>query len=166
METVLKFDRVVLQKELNEKFRKVGEVFEVANLLDKGFMLRDSMTKIALGIVSFEDFEKCFVKEEKAIGWTPWTPLAGMDGRTDSFYRTNGKRVQVKFLTDKVRAEASCNPANEFNLFFGIQIAYLRCENKALRKKEEKYAKELKRIFIEKTDNETFIKKMVESLEA
>ena len=55
MNSTLKFDRVILTKEFNEKFKKVGEVFEIANILDDSFLLRDSKTKIALGVISFED---------------------------------------------------------------------------------------------------------------
>ena len=57
METTLKFDRVILVKELNERFKKVGDVFEIANILDNTFLLRDGSTRVAIGVVSFEDFE-------------------------------------------------------------------------------------------------------------
>ena len=60
MKTVLKFGRFVLVKELNEKISKVGEVFEIASISDDSFLLRDGQTRIALGVVSFEDFEKHF----------------------------------------------------------------------------------------------------------
>lgn len=167
METVLKFDRVVLTKEFNDKIKKVGEVFEVADILDndKSFLLRDVKTKIILGIVSFDDFEKYFVKEGTVSGWTPWTPITGFNGQTDVLYRTNHKKVQVKFLTDKVRAESCCNKADEFNLYFGVQIAYVRCYNKALLKKKEQLEKELKKIDIEFMDNEKFVQTMINSLE-
>lgn len=162
--TVLKYDKVILKTALNEKFKRVGEPFEVANVLDKGFMLRDAKTKVALGVVSFEDFEKHFVKEEDFKGWTPWTSFVGIDGQTDALYRTNGKRVQVKFLIDKVRAEACCNTVNDFDLFFGLQIAYTRCHNKALVKRKHKLEAELKRINIEIADNEKTLKSMINSL--
>lgn len=165
METVLKFDRVILVKEFNDKFKKVGESYEVAVIREDSFLLRETSTKIAIGVISFEDFERCFVKEEDFKGWTNWTELNGENGRTDVFYRTNKKRVQVKFLTDKVKAEASCHHMNDFNLFFGIQLAYLRCENKALLKREEKYTKELSRIYSDMTDNKTMMRKMINALE-
>lgn len=165
METVLKFDKVVLVKELNDKFKKVGETFEIANILDNSFLLRDTKTRVAIGVVSFEDFERCFVHKENFKGWTQWTPLAGFDGQTDALYRTNYKKVQCKFITDKVRAECSCHKEDEFNLFFGVQIAYLRCLNKALIKRAAKYEEELKKINCEIMDNERIIQKMVNSLE-
>ena len=50
METTLKFDRVILVKELNEKFCKIGEVFEVANILNNSFLLRDVNTRVEIGV--------------------------------------------------------------------------------------------------------------------
>jgi hypothetical protein len=166
METTLKFEKVVLVKELNEKFRKVGEVFEIANVLDDSFLLRDSKTRVALGIVSFADFEQHFVHEANFVGWTQWTPFAGFDGQTDCFYRTNRKKTQVKFLTNNVRAESFLNikEGDEFNLYFGIQLAYLRCLNKAYSKKAIDYENALKKINIEMIDNERTIEKMINSI--
>lgn len=164
METTLKFDRVLLTKELNETFKKVGEVFEVANVFDGSFLLRDAKTKLALGTVSFEDFEKHFVHAENFKGWTKWTLFAGFDGQNDCMYRTNGRKVQVKFVIDKVRAESCCHKDNEFNLAFGIQVAYLRCLNKVLAKKKKKYEEALKEIDMEIADNERIIWKMINSL--
>lgn len=166
MKTVLKYDRVILIKELNDKLKQVGEVFEIANVFDDSFLLRDSKTRIALGVVSFEDFEKHFVHEENFKGWTQWTPIVGFDGQTDVSYRTNKRKVQVKFLTDKVRSEASCCKEDEFNLSFGIKLAYIRCFNKALIKKATKLEEELKKINVEILDNINIEKKMVNSLES
>ena len=165
MKTTLNYDRVVLTKELNNKIKKVGEVFEIGNVLENSFVLRDAKTKVALGVVNFEDFEKHFVHEENFKGWTSWTPITGFDGQTDAFYRTNRRKIQVKFLTDNVRAEACCNKVNDFNLAFGLQMAYLRCLNKSMMKKAELYEKALKEIDIEVADNMHIIKKMYQSLE-
>lgn len=165
METTLKFDRVVLVKELNDNIKKVGEVFEIANILDDSFLLRDSKTRVAVGIVSFEDFEKHFIHAENFKGWTQWTPLTGFDGQSDVCYRTNRRKVQVKFITDKVRAESSKHKDDEFNLYFGIQLAYLRALNKAHFKKMSKYEEELKKCNLEIIDNNRIIEKMIHSLE-
>lgn len=164
MNTTLKFDRVVLTKELNEKFKQVGEVFEIANIFDNSFLLRDSKTRVALGVVSFEDFEECFVAEENYKGWTPWTPLVGFDGQSDCFYRTNRKKVQVKFLTTKDRAECCCCKDDEFNLGFGIHLAYLRCLNKARENQKLELEAKLSMVEHEIAENKTIIKKMVNSL--
>ena len=165
MKTVLKFDKVVLTKELNDKIKKVGEVFEIANILENSFLLRDGKTRVAVGVVSFEDFEKHFIPVENFNGWTNWTMFTGFDGQDDCMYRTNRRKIQVKFLTDKVRAESCCSKADEFNLAFGLQVAYLRALNKALNNKKSEYEKSLKMIDGEIKDNEHIIKKMINSLE-
>ena len=168
METILKFDKFILVKELNDKFKKVGESFEVANIFDDSFLLREAKSKVAVGVISFKDFENHFVKEESFKGWTNWTRIIGFDGQNDAFYRTNGKKVQVRFLTDKVRAEASCNLKFEdkFNLFFGLNLAYLRCLNKALNKQKALYEKKIKKFDSEIIDNVKTMEKMISSLEA
>ena len=165
MKTVLNFDRVILTKELNEKIKKVGDVFEIANILDDSFVLREANSKIAVGVISFEDFEKHFVHEENFKGWTKWTPIVGFDGQTDVVYRTNRKKVQVEFITNKVRAEACCNVSeDEFNLSFGIKMAYLRCLNKALAKQKFEYEMKIDAIEHEYADNRNIIKRMYDSL--
>lgn len=165
MDTILKFDKVILTKELDEKFKKVGEEFEIANVLDDSFLLRDTKTRVAIGVVSFEDFDKHFVAAENFKGWTQWTPFAGWNGQTDCFYRTNRKKVQVKFVTDKVRAEACLNKKeDEFNLYFGIQLAYLRCSNKAMAKRSDELQEEMRRLNNEIYDNIRIERKMINSL--
>lgn len=164
MDTVLKFDRVILSKELNEKFKQVGDVFEVANILNNSFLLRSAKTKVAIGVVNFNDFENHFVHEENFKGWTNWTPLVGFDGQSDAFYRTNRKKVQVKFLTDKVRGECCCSKDDEFNLSFGIHLAYLRCLNKARTKQRIELEKKLNAVEHEIAENLSIMKKMVNSI--
>ena len=164
MNTVLKFDRVILVKEMNDNFKKVGEVFEIANVFDDSFLLRDAKSKLALGVVSFEDFERCFIPVENFKEWTSWTPMVGYDGQSDAYYRTNGKKTQVKFLTNKVRGESCRNKDDEFNLYVGINIAYLRCMNKALEKKKTAYEEYLKTIEHDIAENENILKKMINSL--
>ena len=164
MNTTLKFDKVVLTKELNEKFKQIGETFEVANILDDSFLLRSAKTRVAVGVVSFNDFNEHFVHEEKFKGWTDWTPLVGFDGQSDAMYRTNKKKVQVKFVTDKVRAEACCTKGDNFNIGFGIQLAYLRCLNKARAKQKLELEDKLNEVEHEIAENATIIKKMVNSV--
>lgn len=163
--SVLKYDRVILVKEFGEKMKKVGEVYEVASILENDFLIRDGRTRVALGVISFEDFDKYFVHEENFKGWTKWTPLVGFDGQNDAFYRSNGKKIQVKFVTTKDRAESCCCKDDDFNLGFGIQLAYLRCLNKARARQKEKLEAELKMVSHELAENEAIIKKMVNSLD-
>lgn len=164
MNTVLKFDKVILTKELNEKFKQVGDEFEVANILDNSFLLRSAETKVAIGVVSFSDFEDYFIHAENFKGWTRWTPLVGFDGQCDVFYRTNRKKVQVKFLTSKVRGECCCFKDDDFNLSFGIHLAYLRCLNKARIAQKTELEEKLHMVEHEIAENLTSIKKMVNSL--
>ena len=164
MNTTLKFDRVVLTKELNEKLKQVGEVFEIANILDNSFLLRDSKTRVALGVVSFEDFESHFVHEENFKGWTKWQPLIGFDGHNDAFYRTNRKKTQVRLLTTKDRGESCCHRDDDFNLSFGIQLAYLCALNKAREKQRVELEEKLKMVNGEIAENKAIIKKMINSL--
>lgn len=166
METTLKFDRVVLIKELNEKFCKIGEAFEIANILENSFLLRDAKTKVALGVVSFSDFENHFVHEENFTGWTPWQQFTGFNGQNDCFYKTNRKDVEVKFETDKVRAKSYLCKGNDFSLSFGLNMAYLRCANKALEKEKAKHEEELNRINEEIANNKKTIQNMINSLKS
>lgn len=166
MNTVLRFDKYVLTKELNEKFKQVGETYEIANILEDSFMLRDAKTKVALGLVNFEDFQKHFVAVGNFKGWTPWQQIVGFDGQNDAMYRTNRKKTQVKFITDKVRGECCCTSSDDFNLAFGIQLAYLRALNKAREKQKADLEEAMKSIEHEIAENSTIIKKMVNSVGA
>ena len=85
-------------------------------------MLRSEKTKVALGLVNFKDFEKHFVAVENYKGWTPWQSIVGFDGQTDAMYRTNRKKTQVKFLTDKVRGESCCCKGDDFNLNLAFSL--------------------------------------------
>lgn len=120
MSTTLKFDEVVLTKEMN------GENFK---------------------------------------GWTRWTTMTGFDGHNDCVYRSNGKKVQIKFLTSNVRAEACCCKDDDFNLAFGLNLAYLRAMNKALTKKRIELEEELNSVEHDIARNKTIMKKMVNSLD-
>ena len=164
MNTTLKFDKVILTKELNDRFKQVGEAFEVANILENSFLLRNAKTKVAIGVVSFEDFEKHFVHEEQFKGWTPWQQFIGFDGQTDVFYRTNRKKTQVKFLTNNVRGESCCHRDDDFNLNFGIHLAYLYTLNKARTNQRIELERKLNMVEHEIAENNTIIKKMVNSI--
>ena len=165
MKTTLKFDRVVLTKELNDKFKQVGDAFEVANIFEDSFLLRDAKTKVAIGVVSFKDFEEYFVADENFKGWTNWIPLVGFDGQSYAMYRTNRKKVQVKFLTTEDRAEACCCKDDDFNVGFGIQLAYLRCMNKARTRQRIELEEKLNIVEHEIAENYSIMKKMVNSLD-
>ena len=165
METVLKFDSVILTKELNEKIKKVGDVFEIANVLDDSLLLREAKSKVAVGVISFKDFDKHFVLETNYNKkWTNWTLFNGFDGQNDCMYRTNGRKVQCKFIKDKIKGESCCCKDDEFKLSFGLQLAYLRACNKLLTKQKISNEKILNEINAEIISNQDAIKKMMKSL--
>lgn len=166
MNSVLKYDKVILIKEMNDKIKKVGEVFEIANILEDSFVLREAKSKTAVGVISFKDFDEFFVHEENFRGWTNWVYFTGFDGQNDCMYRTNRKKTQVKFLTDKVMGESFLNNGDDFNLAFGLNLAYLRARNKVIAKKKSEYEKNLKNLDIELMDNERIIKDMINHLES
>lgn len=166
--SVLKYDRVVLIKEF-EKLRTVGETYEIANIIEESFILRNAETKIAVGVINIKDFEEYFKKEEEVKSWTPWTVFNTNDGRV-AFYRTNRRKVEVKY--DGVKSTAYCSKADEFNLYFGITLAYRRClvkQSIKLKKKTEENKRMLETVLeqieSEIKDNKTFIKRMINSLE-
>ena len=122
-----------------DKFLKVGETYEVGNILDSGVMIRNEKTKVAMGLISFEDFMKCFSKKEN-FAWSDWT-LFVIDDDVYGQYKTNGKKVFVKAYGEK--SHSSCNKSDNFNLCKGLSIATLRCKVKALQKKLKKEINEL-----------------------
>ena len=71
----------------------------------------------------------------------------------------------MKFLTDKVRAECCCCKGDDFNLSFGVQLAYLRCLNKARERQRIDLENKLNMVEHEIAENLTIIKKMVNSLD-
>lgn len=129
MFTIFRNDKVVLIKELDE-MSTVGQEYEVANITDTAVVLRDTTTKIAVGAICIDDFDKYFAKYLKAKKWTDWTKLIVNDNSV-VFYRTNGVKVQVKSVSNII-GTACCNSGDIFNLYVGIRIAYLRMQNKIL----------------------------------
>lgn len=166
--SVLKYDRVVLIKEFG-KLRTVGEVYEIANITEETFILRDARTKIAVAVIDIKDFEEYFRKEDEVKTWTPWTVFNVDDGRV-AFYRTNRRKVEVKY--DGFKSTAYCSKGDEFNLHFGISLAYRRClikQSVKLKKNTEENKKAcealLEHLDSAIKDNKTFIKRMINSLD-
>ena len=168
--SILKYDKVVLIKEFG-KLKSVGKEYEVANVTETSLVLRDSETKIAVGVIGIKEFEEYFKKAEDIKGWTPWTQISNIDGSLIAMYRTNFKKVQVRF--QGYHAEASCNTMDDFNLFFGIKLAITRCRIKYLndcKQKNEEMLKEIdahiKDINSEITEVKNMMKKMINSIES
>lgn len=176
--SVIKYDKVILKKELGDRLRMVGQEFEIANITEDKYLLRDAKTKVAIATVDIAEFEEYFEKPEKMVEWTPWTAIFdGISGGIDAFYRTKGKKVQVRLVRDKkpnekyILKEASCNTMDEFNLFFGITLAYKRCLIEHLKREEAEQTKlvaeqtrKLDEIRNELKDSKRYISQMINSL--
>lgn len=161
---IVRNDKVVLIKEM-ESIKLVGETFEVANIVDTSVILRDPNSKVAVGAIDICDFEKHFKKPEEVHHWTDWNRLLGGNGSDDivAYYRTKHNKVQVR-LPNGIRSEANCNKGDEFNLFFGIQLAYERCLNKVWKKMEAEYESALNRVRADMIESKNRMKKMINNL--
>lgn len=159
---IIRNDRVVLTKEV-DNMKTVGETYEVANITTNAVVLRDVASKVAVGAIDIDEFDQYFKKADEVKGWTNWNRLVANNGDIVGFYRTNYKKVQVR-TNDNIRAEASKHKDDEFNLFFGLQLASIRCANKALRKMELEHENSLKEIRSIMAKNNNHIKKMLNSL--
>lgn len=160
---ILRNDKVVLIKEMGE-LKIVGETFEVANVTETAVVLRDAKNKIAVGAVDIAVFDQYFKKPEEVKGWTSWQRLVDQLGNTIAFYRTNQKKVQVR-TTDNIRAEATCNKCDEFNLAFGIRLAMTRCEIKMLKHIYSEYTQVMERMSGDIKMKEDMVRKMIKSIE-
>ena len=159
---ILRGDRLILTKEY-DKMKMVGAAYEVANITETSVVMRDAKTKIAVAALPIDIVEQYFERPENVKGWLPWTQIVGERDSVIAFYRTNGRKVQVRTINN-IRSEASCH-GDEFNLFFGIRLAYLRCQQKVLNNNEEFLYGELKKVANFRSDNERTMKKMMDSLE-
>lgn len=166
MQSVIKYDTVILTKEYRDKFCKVGDEFEVVSILnDSMYLLRDAKTKVAIGTVNLTDFDEYFVHKENFKGWTPWQKFIGGNGETDIAYRTNRKKVQVRGLTNNVMGESHCHKDDDFVLMRGIYIAYMRYLLKSLGKQKKEHEDKVKQINSEMVENSNLLGKMLASLQ-
>lgn len=106
---------------------------------------------------------KDYKKDEKFTGWTEWHELRDPNENIIAFYRTNYRKVQVRLFNgvNKFRGEAFCNRDDNFNLFFGIQLAYMRAMSKFYKDEIEETEGYLKEIKSTMTDNKNSIKRMI-----
>lgn len=167
---IMRNDKVVLIKGM-DGFKKVGETFEIANITDTKIILREVTSKVAVGAIDIDAFEAHFKKAEEVSGWLSWENLVDRTGNVVAHYRTNGKKVQVR-TPDGYRAETTCHNADDFNLFFGIQLAYNRCVMKSLNDEEaelvamiEDLESELNVVRSAQSETKHTIKMMINSLE-
>lgn len=117
-------DKIRLQKTLGSLI--VGKIYEIGTITDTAYIIRDSVTRVAVVAIKIDEFDDYFVKEEKRF-WTEWQGISQGDNLIGC-YRTNGKKVQV--IAYETKSEASCNKTDVFNLKIGINVALLRCKKK------------------------------------
>ena len=154
-DSVFRDTKVILVKQF-DKLQRIGETYEVGNITDSMVVLRDVKNKVAVGAVTFEDFDTYFEVKKDKHKFTEWQAFEDGFGNTIGFYRTNQKKVQVKLFTNveifgsqmtvsEIRAEASCHKGDTFNLYFGLRLAFLRAveqlSQKALKENGSKYIK-------------------------
>ena len=177
---IIKGDKVIQIKEM-DKVNSVGNLFEVANFTGENVILRDVVSKIAVCSVNVDEFYEYFKKKDEVTGWTNWAKIIDPRGDMIAMYRTNQRKVEVKIINDMlgytngkvIRSTATCNNnEDEFNLQFGIQLAYLRCEQKYLRNTIEEYdeiisdaMQQKKECKAQLVENKSIIKKMLSVLD-
>lgn len=147
-----------------DKLRTIGATYEIANIVDNFVVLRDAKTKVAIGTCNIIDLEKHFTKVNEFKGWTQWARLLNARGDVVAFYRTNYKKVQIKSV-DNFRGEATCNKCDVFDLWFGINLAYTRMQNKVIAKVKADCADILERCNRDEHENKNTMKRMLNSLD-
>lgn len=172
---IIKNDKVVLVNEF-ESLKVVGQMFEVANIVPGGsVILRDYRTKVAACAISVNDIDKYFKKLDDVFGWTKWTRIADPMGDMIAEYRTNQKKVEVRIPNDMlddnigsngrvIRSTATCSQGDEFNLSFGIQLAYMRCERKYLKMRNKYHINKSNDCKARLAENKNITSKMIASL--
>lgn len=135
---IVKYDKLVLVKDMDGL--KVGETYKVSNITDTYAVVCNDYSDDAICSVDIADLDTYFAKKDDASGWTKWTPMINPVGDTIAEYRTNFKHVEVRILNNMldypngkvIRSTAMCSQGDDFDLAFGIHLAYLRCEQKYL----------------------------------
>lgn len=104
--------------------------------------------------------------EKKRSSWTEWAEI-GKGAMPGAEYKTNSKKVKVRFLPNNIVAESCCCKDDTFNLTFGIRLAFLRCLVKAWEKSKGKCedANDMKKIDEVIAGIKTNIKEMIDSLD-
>ena len=160
-------EKVILTNPI-DKLKSVGAVFEIANIVDNYIVLRDAKTKVAVGICNIVDMDFHFKKFENFTGnkWTSWTNILDETGNIIGFYRTNGKKVQVRSFESNFRGEASCNKTDTFDAWFGLRLAWERMQSKIIANHKKQCETAIKDTVTAEHNNKNNIKRLLNSLEA
>jgi hypothetical protein len=127
-------DKFMLCKEMGSLM--VNQTYEIGGFSknsdndEMNYIMRSEETKTAVVSITGEELNTYFQPIKQKMKWSDWhtmnTSYCGI-----IYFRTNGKKVQVKDTFNK--AEACCNKADIFNLHTGLNIALLRLKLKRLR---------------------------------
>ena len=181
--TIFRGDKVALANKF-DKLTQIGTVYEVANITtDNKVIIRDTVSKVAIGAIGIDDFEKYFNKleDDKKSGWTEWHRLLDSNDDMIGIYRTNFKKVEVKIgdgsknYNNKkknknnkkdnkmsITGKAFCCKEDDFNLAYGIRLAYMRAIKKSYIKNKEPLLNELDVIKLNIHNIEQQLRKMCE----
>lgn len=104
---------------------------------------------------------------ERPKGWTDWEPIFADGYPLDAMYKTNFKKIKVKTLTDNIVAESCCCKGDEFDIYFGVRMAYYRNYVKVLKKNRAKCQDDNKLKMIDDliANTELRIQDMIDSLD-
>ena len=115
---LVKGDKIKLIKAI-PGFDKVGDIFEINEILEGGMIRLDC--SYGTGLMSYSEFEGYFEKI-KTRKWGEWFYWVRADGHY--LYRTNGKKIELKIGDLKV--SASCNDCDVFQLREGLNLCLAR----------------------------------------
>ena len=124
--------QITLIKPYNNKLSMVGREYEIGNITNDHVVIRNKKDKVAVTAVDMDCFDEYF-SVEHSRAFTDWTKISMPLTNNCVVYKTNGKKVIVKiegFEGKSFKASASCHEQDDFNLYFGIKMAYFRAKIK------------------------------------
>ena len=141
-------DKVRLIKPMQCGLNDIGEIFNVDSIHDyTDIVLSNKRTTCFISFREYKEYFENVLQTENS--WTDWILDEikffnyddGREQKTDCYYRTNGKRVQVK--SGGLRAEACCCKKDQFNLNKGLRLAKMRLMIKWFSNRVETFAKKM-----------------------
>ena len=131
-------DKVMMIKSL-ERMNLVGEIFEVTGITENSIVLSREVDGVAVCAAGVDTFDQYFVKAKEANIWSGWQELYDDSFNVYAWYRVRpakGKvEVKIRFNDEcMIRKTATCSQGDEFNLEFGIRLAYNRCMKEAYKR--------------------------------
>lgn len=146
---LLKGGKIKLVKEIEELksmgYGNIGDVYEIVDIKNGGIQFK--FGGMHLGIMSYNEFEEYFKKikyEENnktestpiKLTWTEWKPCSDVlknDPSAKNYsYKTNGKRVIVKYNLINVTSKNSCHPDDIFDIHIGVELGMAQIKEKMI----------------------------------